>query len=147
MLVLVSTKYSLHFVIASKDSCIWNRVIYLSNLLYLTAIWFGSSGCFQFEQRKNCVPNLCFYHLLYHLAKVAVTQRKLKRNELWWTLEMEFDCDYGGPEARASSPVCLLFALYFSGPNSIMQPHLWLRQKSVLISTSLFSDEFFKRVL
>lgn len=147
MLVLVSTKYSLHFVITSKEPCIWNRVIYLSKLLHLTATWFRFSGCFQFEQHNKCAPSLHFYHLLYHLTKVILTQRKLKRNALWWTLEMESDCNHGGPEARASSPVCLLFALYFSGLNSIMQPHLWMRQKSVIISTSLFSDEFLKRIL
>lgn len=80
-----------------------------------------------------------------------MTQRKLKRKVLWWILETEFDCVDGGHEAKASSPACLSFALFifpYAGLDSIMQPHLWMRQKSAIISTSLFSDGFFfKRML
>jgi len=77
-----------------------------------------------------------------------VTQRKLKTKVLWWIVEMEVDCDDGGHEAKASSPVCLLFARFifpYIGMDSVMQPHLWMRQKSAVISTSLFSDGFFQK--
>lgn len=61
---------------------------------------------------------------------------------------MEFDCDDGGREAKPSSPACLSFALFifpYAGLDSIMQPHLWMRQKSAIISTSLFADGFFSK--
>lgn len=123
--------------------------IYLSNILHLTAVWFRSSGSFKFKLCNKCTPSLCFYHL-YHLTKVAVTQRKLKRKVMWWTLEMEFICDDGGPEARASSPACLLFTVFIFLGWIQSCSHIYGWGRIVIVhsnSTSLSSDDFFKIII
>ncbi|KAJ7406601.1 hypothetical protein WISP_132889 [Willisornis vidua] len=56
---------------------------------------------------------LCTCRKGQRLTKVIVTQRKLKRKVLWWILEMEFNYDDGGQEAKPSTPVFRLHSSFF----------------------------------